>query len=221
MMMEFTTLYAGVRDGSLSDPQEILTRALELDGRIVDMFKTDLPPGWEYETVYTDMNADWIYNGRYHIYGDHWIAQIWNGMRSTRIMLGEMIRDLLLAGFSSKPPLFTAPEYTAQFQASTDVIYAMQADILRTVPQHLGYVFPSNESQKNNDPQFQNRLVLRMSGAYFLMWPLWLAGIVDFATDEVKAFVATNLKTIGTRVGIQQAMVLADVVESKTGITPW
>lgn len=138
-------------------------------------------------------------------------------------MLHQMIRGLLLKGFSSKPPRFTTPEYTAQFQASTDILNTMQADILATVPQHLGYVSSKNSSTSSTHAEMflQNNPALRLSSPYFLMWPLWLVGVMDFATEEVVDFVLKNLRTMGKVMGIRQAMVLADILESKSGITVW
>jgi hypothetical protein len=220
LMMKFTMFRASVRDGTLSDPEVILARALEINGTILSMFTSKLPPGWEYQTIYTTAKADCIWNGRYHLYFDSWISQIWNGMRTMRVLLNEMIRDLLLEGFSSKPPRFTRPEYTAQYQISTDVLYEMQAEILATVPQHLGYVSSNPEQALSTNGLLVssssggNIPTNRMSGPYFLIWPLFLTGIMDIATKEAKEFALRNLKTIGNEMGIQLAIVLATVIET-------
>lgn len=229
VMMKFTMLRASVHDGSLSDLEVILARALELDGTILSVFASELPAGWEYQTIYTAVNADWIYNGCYHIYYDHWISQMWNSIRTLRAMLNEMIRGILLKGFSCKPPVFTEPEHAAQYQISTNVLYELQADILATVPQHLGYVSPKTNSElfsstdgslvrSSNSEQFPT---VRLSSPYFLVWPLWFAGMMDVATEEVKTFVVRNLRALANTTGIQQALVLANLVEAKDGITSW
>ena len=62
---------------------------------------------------------------------------------------------------------------------------------------------------------------VRMSGGSFLIWPLWFVGIVDVATDEMKGFVVRNLKNIAATMGIQQAAVLAKVVEDQSEIKEW
>lgn len=220
--MEFTNFNASVLGGSLTDPEVILEKSLELDARY-RFFYTNVPPGWEYETVLLDADSDcdFVYSGRYHIYYDYWIAQMWNGMRTVRIILHEFIREVLLKGFSAQPPLFTKPEHTAQLQLSTDTLYEMQADILASIPQHLGVtprprptspseaeaprcldrtlaVFPWTNFSEHNDETFP---LVRASGPYFLMWPLWFAGALGISTKEVKLFVAKNLKAIGETMG--------------------
>jgi hypothetical protein len=60
-----------------------------------------------------------------------------------------------------------------------------------------------------------------MSSGYFLLWPLWFAGIVDIADEPVRQFVIKNLKSIGLDMGIQQALILAATIESRTEIDAW
>jgi hypothetical protein len=227
-MMHFTDLRASIVNKSLTDREEILSRALELDGVLLQI-STNTPPGWEYEIIDTDPTSGIAFNGRYHIYYDYWIAQIWNALRSLRIMLNEMIRDVLLEGFTMKPPLFNRSEHTAQFQISTDTLYDLQLDILYSVPQHINTFpppssCPSSPLSDSSIPQlaFQGHTSsLRMSGGAFLIWPLWFAGIMDIATDEVRVFVVRNLRGISENMGVRQAAVLADLVEKKLSIGVW
>jgi hypothetical protein len=55
----------------------------------------------------------------------------------------------------------------------------------------------------------------RVYGGNFLMWPLWFAGVMDTATDDVRVFVIRNLREIGREIGIRQGYVLADMLEGK------
>lgn len=236
-MIAYASFRASILDGSCSDPEVIIARALQLDSVLLEIF-VNVPPGWEYETVFTDVDSDITYNGRYHIYYDYWIAQIWNAMRVLRVLLNENIRDTLLKGFSSKPPLFNQPEHTAQFQISTDLLYELQADILATIPQHLGFVSRStplfqSKASLDNDLSLSKFFwtkfkdypddiqSMRMSGGYFLVWPLWFAGVMDIATEPIRQFVIKNLKSIGLNMGIQQALMLAATIESRTEIDAW
>ena len=215
IMMKFTTFRASVRNGSLSGPEVILARALEIDGVITALFTSHVPSGWEYQTIYTTAKDDCIWNGCYHLYFDSWVSQIWNGRRTMRILLHEMIRDALLEGFSSRPPLFTGPKYTSQFQKSTDVLYEMQAEIFATVPQHLGYASSNANGIFDSSATGRGQSMIRLSGPYFLIWPLLLTGIMDVTTQEAKEFALRNLRKIGDEMGIQLAFLLAKVIETK------
>lgn len=70
-MMVFTQFRASLHDGSISEPNEILAQALNIDEILVRLYSEDLPPDWEYETIYTDQNKDCVWNGQYHVYYDY------------------------------------------------------------------------------------------------------------------------------------------------------
>lgn len=225
LMMEFTVLRGNIESGTLTDPKVILENVLELDHRMVTLFTTDLQAEWKYKTIYTDLKRDWIYKGRYHVYRDHWVSQLWNGMRCIRTFIHDMIRELLLKNQTTDLANFDAPAYTAQLQASTEILFEMQSDILATVPQHFGFTTSLNSSSHSTEPLLEpyhrKNPALSMSGPYFLMWPLCLAGALDIATEEARAFAINNLKAIAKTMGIQQATVLAEVVASKKAIKVW
>jgi hypothetical protein len=138
-------------------------------------------------------------------------------------MLNEIIRGTLLKGFASKPPIFTGTEYTAQFQISTDILYELQADILHSVPQHLGK-FPKPSMRSNTSTLVSINVggsdftKGRMSGGTFLIWPLWFAGVMDIAAEEVRQFVIMTLKSVGDYMGIRLANVLAESVKANSDI---
>jgi hypothetical protein len=198
-----------------------------------------LSPEWKYEVIHTDVKSEFIWDGKYHIYFDYWVSQVWNAMRTIRILLNEMIRDVYIKGFAKRPPLFIGAEHTAQFQRSTDVLFEMQADILATIPQHLGYVKSGQRPTPNNNTSESSALVItrskfpwddfgktysydepvvRMSGPYFLLWPLFLTGVMDVTTKPVSEFATKMLRTIGKNMGINQAVVLATMIENKTAL---
>ncbi len=247
-MIAFANFRSETGRGIISDPQAILSKAMKIDGEVQAMFLY-APPEWQYEIVFTDDTDCRIHNGSYHVYYDYWVFQLWNGMRTTRILLNEQIREVILAGLSSKPPLFLGPEYTAQVQISTDVILQMQADILATVPQHTGYVgnthaslsippssdlFPSSDNSKPTVPwtSFTNSSYFtpnhdtetpqtRAVGGYFLMWPLFLCGVIDLASESTRCCVTQMLQYIGRTMGIQQAFMVAKIVERREEIKVW
>ncbi|KAL3418076.1 hypothetical protein PVAG01_09791 [Phlyctema vagabunda] len=252
-MIDFAQFRSDLKTQKLTDTMTIFKKAMEIDGAFLSICKSP-PKGWEFQTIYTDKDPDIIFNGYYHIYYDVWVAQNWNSIRTVRILLNEKMREILLDGFRAVPPQFTSLEHTAQFQLSTDTIYILQAEILASVPQHLGYIStvekprlafdptrsinpPSIEkafstlqhvwsagneetsSRQNNNPH--SLPAIRASAGIFLMWPLWFAGIIDVATEEVRDFVIRNLKLIGTKMGVQQANMLADLVKGRQEIEVW
>ena len=194
----------------------------------------------------------------YHVYSDLLVANLWNARRVMRVLLHERIRDTLLQGFAARPPKFTTAEYTQQFQLSTDICYQLQADIMASVPQHLGCVkrtgawrapeegkfptdtelgsgFPSTPPttpsmdelmfEVSQYPKSSKPMMYfsegRASGGFNILWPLFLAGTMDVATEESRSYCIKSLRRIGEDMGINQALVVARIIESRTQVEAW
>jgi hypothetical protein len=139
MADQLGTFRSSVKTGAFKDSQAVITRALSLDHNLAQIF-TDIPPGWAYEPVFTDTECEFVFGGSCDIYYDHWVAQMWNAMRASRLMLHETIRGQLIKDCTSESPVFTAEYFQTQFRSSANICRQMRNEILRSVPQHLGFV---------------------------------------------------------------------------------
>lgn len=343
-VIEFVDFRAKMRDKTIRNPHDVIENALALDGAFLSIFDT-APLAWRYQTVPADKDPDIVWGGYYHVYYDYWVAQIWNAARTCRILLNEVIREQLLAGFAARPPYFLEPIHIAQYQVSTDTLFQLRDDILASIPQHLGYspalrfaqarfstpsspsrdapdssvstsdwsarhgvrpredsantdcsqsssdVFEESsvtytESQQQHQSQghlcFEEAMgcpedfapmpslpthidytpspasskmrgppvaptstvaspnsseafftapkdevtnaelpMLRGSGGYFLLWPLYLVGAMDIATDDIRKWVCQCLRGIGRTMGIYQAITLAGFLERNDDMAAW
>lgn len=236
VLILFTNFFAQVRHGEMKDVKEILNRSLELENMLIETF-SDLPHEWTFSVVHSDDDPNLVYLGFYHVYHHAAAAMLWNGMRCIKILLHEIIRGVLLKGFSAKPPLFVDPSYTKQLQTSTANLYQLNNDIIASVPQHLGYprkgksnpaVLPHSpfrlpEPPYPRQPAGSGPIVqtprsnssttvpyLRIAGGIQLPWALYLVGITDIVTEPVLRWVISTLRLVGQITGVQQAAVLAD-----------
>ncbi|PQE05572.1 hypothetical protein CJF30_00007731 [Rutstroemia sp. NJR-2017a BBW] len=248
---KFAKFRADLRTQVFGDSASIIQHALALDQEVVEAFY-NVPPGWEYETVEIDKNIapHIVYDGKYDIYYDYWVAQLWNSSRNCRLLLNEVIRQHILEGFKSVPPLFTDSLYTAQYQLSTDTLVELRNEILRSIPQSLGYVTrkpsswkrsPSSSSRTPSPPSFSDPFAdlypdLDPSlhpatytapslsstpnpshpaiGAYFLVWPLYIAGVTRVTSSSERIFITENLRRLHTDYGIAQGAALAHFIET-------
>jgi hypothetical protein len=128
-----------LKRGKISELQSILEKAVDLEKHAKSIFSAAESSDWNYQTAYIDAPTDGVFSSYYHIYPDYLSAIIWNSFRTTLIHLNDIIRNTLLAGFSSNPPVFISHEHVRQFESSTQTLYQLQSDILASVPQHLGY----------------------------------------------------------------------------------
>ena len=228
-LMTVTNFRADVRRGIISNPPEILATALEIDKAALSIC-ANAPNLYDYETVYTDGEPGVVFAGCYHVYHDFMAATVWNGMRAIRMMLHEIIRDTLFNIHSSTPSFFDDEQCRSQYQASTNIMYQLQSDIIASVPQHLGYGSTKCTSAGTTDhifpwSHFDKRAgnsvgaaksdsagppMIRAFGGYTLPWTIYLAGTVDIATQPVRQWIIETLERMGQLMGVQQAIVLAN-----------
>lgn len=209
VIFDFTNFRAAVRDCEIVGPKAIIKAALEIDREFLAAF-AEVPEPWKYRTLYADHDDDFIWNRRYDVYNDNWTAQIWNGMRSCRILLHEIVRDQLLAASTAMTPIFTEEEAKEQNKQSVLAMLNMQADILASIPSHM----PSTLQDKRTS-------LMEASRGYFVLWPLYMAGVMDLATQPIKTWVIGRLKAIAKIIGIQQAIVLAEILEEHRHVAAW
>lgn len=225
--MEFNQLRCDIHEGIISDPESIYAHTKDLDRRLANISRNH-PPEWRYDVIHGHRgNEDIVFRGTYHVYGDIWVSNAWNSVRMFRIITNQYERDALLKGFSMTPPIFTGTEYSQQFQRSTDMCYSMQAEILASVPQSLGYVRntglaePSQHETMIYSHEIYDTPVSPSSSGYNLLWPLWYAGFMDLATEDAKSYCIDSLERIGNNMGIGQAHMLAQIIRTKQEPKVW
>lgn len=202
--------------------ETLLSHAAELSQRLENLF-ADLPVSWRFKTV-CDPTASprLVFQGKYHIYYNTWIAKVWDGMRACRIILNQVIYCLLLReGLAWAPHEFSdGGAYTSLLQRTSDTTTEMRDGILASVPQMLGFIQHEAttgasyiDCSSSADP---TRLV-PASGAYFVVWYLYLAGSLPINAPETREWIVDRLRAIRSTTGIQKAAYLADMIEKDAG----
>lgn len=79
-ILRFIAFRSDVRIGLFPTPESKLEAALAIDESFAQV-SSELPASWQYEVVYTTEHTDEVWNGCYHVYGDYWVAQMWNALR--------------------------------------------------------------------------------------------------------------------------------------------
>ena len=224
--VSLTDFVVRARKKLIQDPHVILTRATELDDIFASMLdQPDL--GWGYRIVTDPM----VPLGYYYMYETYFGAQIWNGVRTARIILNKMKRMVLLAGFSSQPPTFHGPEFHETFQSSTDLLYRLQDETIASIPQHMGLSDSSGYKTLWSDfismrVTPQNKLtsahsslpMMRSAGGYSFIWLLYLVGKSPTATEDIQKMMIKALHDLGEKKSVQQAIVLSESLDRRLNL---
>lgn len=126
------------------DSNMVASTSAALDDELQTLAK-DMTGIWSYDIVHVDPSegASLSYHGYYHVYHEHWMAQIWNSLRGLRILLNELLSGLLQRVIDGFPRNVQVPiGLRKKLQDCIKVQKELTADICASIPQHLGQIQP-------------------------------------------------------------------------------
>ncbi len=208
IVARFSDIRAAVKAKEITDCSSIVPSLLAIEAALSE-WVTTLPAGWAYTTVDTMADPDKTYGNQHHVYGDTWIASVWNSYRCVRLLCNESI----LGNLRRLPPsqsLSPEVDHTAQARMSRNLLNQLSSDICNSISFHLGH--PKIE---DGHLLFQSRAIY----GFYLLWPLYIAGSVLGTPGPLRLWVVRLLDGIGYSMGIQQASALAQMLRSCTPIT--
>ncbi|MCJ1234892.1 hypothetical protein MMC14_002856 [Varicellaria rhodocarpa] len=175
----------------------------------------EVPPSWQYQTIYMDKEADHHYKMYYHIYPADNVAQMWNTLRLIRILLNELIYSRCLDCEGGARNDARAP--TLQHDA-VEIIKDMASDICAAVPQFIGDL--SAPFQKPARTSLDGDVLPRHSNptdhlpCYRLIYPLYVAAQSFAAPASLKSWAIEQLHFMAEYHGIENAASVMRILES-------
>ena len=203
-------LYAKV----VTDKAEILARAYGIEAELVAWLAT-LPSHFSYTTVEDDFSVPpsrehsqdvQPYNGRYHIYGEFIVCNVWNQYRSARILNSQLILDHLRKLSGNKSIAAMPHDVRSQCRAIRSTIQQLAADICASVPCH----FSTGQTEGPSNGYLYPRDTY--VGGFVILWPLFLAGMTEGRAHPMRKWVSECLKVIGHTMGIDQSLALMEMM---------
>jgi hypothetical protein len=198
----------------------------------------DTPTSWKPRVVGTvegemenPQEAE-VWPGNLESYSDLWVAAIWNQWRSMRIVLQSIVVNCCERLFQPTQ-LHRVPEY----QHAASVLAAMVDAVCASVPYHMGHPMPAFDEwetalaermdgvtrddadlpKHRPDPSNTDRSVKAL-GAYYLMWPMYMACSVITISQAQRQWLQGRLRHIGKQYAAGQANVLANLHAYLPGI---
>ncbi|KAJ5419248.1 uncharacterized protein N7487_002798 [Penicillium crustosum] len=208
-----SNLRANIHTQTLTDPQEILSAACAIEADLLAWLAA-LPPDFTYSS-HTLMPLDRSferrchgirpYNNEYHIYPGIWAANCWNHYRCARIFVSELILSQVHK-LSSSSPTSLSDDLRLYSKSLRSTIRRLGADICRSTPFHLGAC--------NSEVLPESAILPPESylGGLMMLWPLFIAGIVEGPTHPQRRWVIQCLHTIGNTWGLAQALAEMDLL---------
>jgi hypothetical protein len=219
--VRYISFRVGVKDGSISGSEAIITAASQLDYYMQALLE-DTPPEWQYETVLLDMDSELVYESYYDLYSDYRVAEVLNMIRAGRVPILEIIQEECEKAASSYEALFMLFDPTEQFQLSVKNFEKMTSEICASIPQQAGYLTWLTDLTTSRPSAGRIRKPSAyVAGAYSVLWPLFIIGHSPLSPHPVRAWVICQLHVIGASLGINEATEIAGILESGEDIDIW
>ncbi|GAB7339503.1 hypothetical protein MBLNU457_6122t1 [Dothideomycetes sp. NU457] len=237
-IVQLVNFRAAVKQGTIHEPTHVLAECNRLDALFASLYPDRFQPGHSYDIVEVNDSNESVYSGKHHIYENEMAHLNWNGIRSMRILINEMILEYL-----PKDSATTPQNQAAQIK---QLLQELQDGILSSVPQSLGRTGPTKQGLKDSQADKMNDNQLRMTfpwlnfdnnnfnltmpressplpwvrlwGGYTIMWPLYTAGSMLGASEASTKYAITALRLYEKQTGAQQAAYFANALERKVQI---
>ncbi|RDA89397.1 hypothetical protein CP532_6148 [Ophiocordyceps camponoti-leonardi (nom. inval.)] len=193
--------------------KETMQKCYSLDKEMVEWLRV-LPDGlrwtteaWEDYNPKRDYSKAEAFPGRIDLYGDLWVANLWNVTRCLRIVLASLtIR--LKAWLISPADYRTTPEYATVSATCVEAI----SDIIASVPYQLGWFCKRKDlkvrAQLSGYACGEDDTEKSLAG-FFAIWPLVCIQNQDYLTDLQRIWVKGRLQCIGNHLGVRYANMMS------------
>ncbi|KAJ5493549.1 hypothetical protein N7463_009636 [Penicillium fimorum] len=207
VVTQLTNFCAALKDGSVTQPSEVIRRTLNLDAELMSILLT-APPSWGYKTVKVPLVdgepvTRTVWGDSYHVYRNLSVSSVWNNARSARLMMHEMLLDAVKLLENSSPGSSSLHQQQITASQSRQIAHQLVDDICASVPFHLGmgmedtYDWPSS-SQSTGSESYPVASGLGNSDGSFPTTPLPWASMPAFPSAERSSSSETDAAHLGT-----------------------
>lgn len=208
LVMKYADLRGATQKGLLSISASI-SQAKKLDSEFSSL-ANNLPLSWIHRRISTSRQSDRVLERYYDVYPDIFTTQTCNVIRIMRILLNDTIRRAYL---DSAPDNDDVNAPRLQVECASRIIDDMARGICATGPQYTGA-----EKVPWKIDEFS---LIRKLRCYTLLFPFYVAGLYASFESNVRIWVIEQLKFISTNFGIQNAAIVAEMMEKNDGTSPW
>ena len=223
LMIEYANLGSEVRRGVLSNDEQI-ELSTELDKKL-QALDFELPPSWQYTTVFLDHPSDQAFDLHYDFYANPRVCQARNILRVLRILLNESLIDI----YQSSP---TDDRYLSLVGVAHDNTEILTSDICACVPQYIDcdsaarHRLPALSPLDHRDPwavvNGHSHPPSHQLECYTLIFPLYIAGRSQ-VVPEVRLWIIKQLHYISSHFYVRNAGIVAKMLErgDEGARSPW
>ncbi|KAL8798812.1 MAG: hypothetical protein Q9182_006356 [Xanthomendoza sp. 2 TL-2023] len=222
LVIEFARLRQEIDKGVLAGSKATLA-LVELDAKFVRL-GMEVPPTWQYKTIQVKVKSRHHFESFHHIHPAEHVAQMWNTLRLTRIVLNELICFRCLDTYGRLRSDF---DLKAIHERASRSIIEMASDICASIPQYIEdspttLLPPSTKmASSSNLPNHDTRISpvappnpTNHLPCYRLIFPLFVVAQSSALPPAFREWAIKELHFMADYHGIKNAMMVADMLES-------
>lgn len=197
--------------------EAILGRALAINDGFLE-WQADMPAEHCYRSLPLSEPDDAVHTDYYYAWSHLGHAMMQTSYWMTAILLHGLIIQRLDTLCRDRFPGSRDPEYYAsQIQESAKMILVFIDHICASVHYHFSMCTPT--SKHHNPSDSETWLLPSASAVMAILKPLFVAGDSKFCPLQTRAWIIDQLKVLGLKMGIRQALFLADIMLERREIT--
>ncbi|RDW69994.1 hypothetical protein BP5796_08391 [Coleophoma crateriformis] len=200
--------------------------ALQLDD---DFEQTcmNMPRSWHFDTITGLLIPDLTYEGCYHHYPSAEVCRTWNNYRLIRILLNEIILELLQN--PEQGSFFNTAFVEAEQKIHTCnlTIERMCNEICASLPQFTRepscFAVGANKTAQSAGMYMHGQISTsqRRSQATALVFALYTAASSPTCSSKNCSWIVNELQIMGSEMNISEARIVKDILLKKGKVNPW
>ncbi|KAL8658143.1 MAG: hypothetical protein Q9226_001226 [Calogaya cf. arnoldii] len=230
LVIEFASLRQDIANGAFFDDYEATLALIKLDSKFTQL-GLQVPPAWQYSTILVDTMSNHHYQSYHFIHPAEHVCQMFNTLRSTRILLNELLCSRCV---DWRGRLNAGTRFPAIHDHATGAIKQMAMDICASLPQYI-----DGPSMSFLQTSVQTRSASAVSDVgssifleerpdpryhlpcYRLIFPLFVAAQSPVVPPSLSEWVVGQLRFMADYHAIKNAMTVANLLESGQKTDAW
>ncbi|KAJ2897987.1 hypothetical protein MKZ38_004255 [Zalerion maritima] len=179
--------------------------ALEED---FEAWEAALPPEWGYELKHNSaLPPTAVFQGKYHLYPDMWMARMWNHYRWSRILTNEMILDFVERFPETSISMVSALQRWKCF----DVNHRLSEDVMVSTPSHWKH--PHLDEKAKAGVSTNGQAGSGAVGVPALLHHLRVAGCTPGISTEAFEWTYRLVQSVWSDMGMLHARIILDMMD--------
>ena len=133
-----------IKQGHVTELEDMIDKLKDVEDEFEHVIST-FPESWQFRAYRITRRHPAVFNGICHIYPSMWVATVWNGLRTCRMLILETIVSELDRHARTHSPDIISDRFEDEYQQARSKLERLSHAITASVPQHFGLLNPLDD----------------------------------------------------------------------------